>query len=111
MNFEIRLGESRLGENVKEALFRISQESVNNIIEHSGAKKADFGLEIKDGNVVLGITDNGRGFNVDSVLKSRDNGFGIFGMRERAESLGGEFSVKSNEGKGTAVKVIVPLGG
>jgi signal transduction histidine kinase len=55
------------------------------------------------------IGDNGRGFDQQDVFSSRAGHFGLIGMRERAERLGGELRLASNPGKGTAVEVTVPL--
>ena len=62
-----------------------------------------------DGRVEITIGDNGRGFNQQDVFSSRAGHFGLIGMRERAERLGGELRLESNPGSGTEVEVTVPL--
>lgn len=87
-------------------LYRIVQESLNNIIKHSGAGRASVVVK-KEGRVVrVRIEDNGRGFsptaNVVGEAESR-RGFGLIGISERAHILRGEYAVRSSPGQGTAV--------
>jgi signal transduction histidine kinase len=66
-------------------------------------------LHLEANNLHLRIGDNGRGFNQQDVFSSRAGHFGLIGMRERAERLGGELRLESNPGAGTEVEVTVPL--
>ena len=85
-------------------IFRIVQESLNNIIKHSSATKADISLKRIEGKIHVTINDNGRGI----TLKKRSNGksLGLIGMRERALSVGATFEITGN--KGTSVKLVIP---
>ena len=94
------------------SLYRMIQESINNIIKHSGA--SDASLKIKPGADFLSvvISDNGRGFNTaisdDSITHKR--GFGLFGICERARMLGGSCQIDSVPGSGTNISIRLPLG-
>jgi signal transduction histidine kinase len=91
-------------------VFRIVQESVNNIVKHSGATEATIEL-VRDGSRVrLRVTDNGRGFLVDLVAGgSERRGFGLAGMQERVTMLNGTRTIESTPGRGTTVSNDLPL--
>lgn len=83
-------------------LYRIVQESVNNIIKHSKANKAKVVLKKERGNLILRITDNGIGF-YESDLSYQKFGTGLNGITERARMIGGELTVKSIPQQGTQI--------
>jgi len=96
-------------------LFRIVQESLNNIARHAKATTVNINLEMGQttktdrvcnsmNSMILTITDNGCGYDPDTV----NPGFGLLGIRERAESLGGRFRVDTRTGRGTTIRVSVP---
>lgn len=95
----------------EKTLFRITQEALNNIGKHSGAKAASLSLKQRKGFVELEITDNGCGFDVRESLKRMENGdsFGLASMKERAEALGGRLHINSGSEKGTSIRVIAPM--
>lgn len=83
--------------------YRIVQESLNNIVKHSGARRASVEIIRENRTLIFTAKDDGRGFNVDS---SRDKkGLGLNGIAERVKILGGNYSIISEEGKGTIVSV------
>ena len=88
------------------ALFRVAQESFNNIRKHANASQVDVFLMAIDDSFVLEIIDNGKGFAIDESLAP--GCLGIRGMRERIELLGGEFHLASRPGKGTLVRATLP---
>jgi len=88
-------------------LFRICQELFTNIIKHSKATKAELILKKVHNDLLIQISDNGIGFDV-SELKSKD-AFGLIGIRERIYILNGQFDLISIPGKGTTVKIKVPI--
>jgi PAS domain S-box-containing protein len=88
------------------ALYRIVQEALTNVARHSCATEAKISLTQKDGEVVLEIVDNGKGLNGNG---SGLHSFGITSMQERAEVLGGTFTIESTREKGTAVRVKMPV--
>lgn len=94
------------GEELTIHLYRIVQESLNNISRHSHATHADIILcNTVDGNVRLTIRDNGCGFEKANI----SHGFGLLGIRERVESLNGHLRISTSPGGGTGLTVIVPL--
>jgi len=97
------------GEVVNINLYRVVQEAVNNALKHSHANKIEIGLEADDAEgLVLKIKDNGQGMDFCDVDQSRH--FGLLGMRERAQALGGSFSLESEIGQGTAICINIPRG-
>jgi len=88
------------------ALFRIAQEALNNAAKHSSAKRITVGLEEKGGELVLSVSDDGKGFDPAAAPRGR---WGMTTMRERAEAAGGRLSVDSSLGQGTTVRAAVPL--
>ncbi|AIM16229.1 histidine kinase [Bacillus sp. X1(2014)] len=103
----INLGlEKRLPSNYEVALFRLIQESVQNALKHAQACQIKVQLEITESAVRVEIKDNGKGFDLS---QKKSNSFGLIGMRERVDLLGGEITFDSKIGKGTTVKIKVPL--
>ena len=94
----------RIGADLEEAVFRIIQEALNNVNKHSEATKVDVGLSIQPERVVAKIRDDGIGFDVNAA-PSAGRHLGLLGMRERAEALGGRFTIASEAGKGTEIVV------
>ena len=88
------------------ALFRVAQESFNNIRKHANASQVDVFLMAIDDSFVLEIIDNGKGFAIDESFAR--GCLGVRGMRERIELLGGEFHLASRPGKGTLVRATLP---
>jgi signal transduction histidine kinase len=90
-------------------LYRIAREALANAAKHAGATHVDISLGALDDELVLTIEDDGRGF--DELQPSARPGaprLGILGMRERAESLGGDLRVLSTRGAGTRVEARLP---
>jgi signal transduction histidine kinase len=94
-----------LSPDVEQAVYRIAQEAVTNTVNHAGAKKMKVRLDFVDGKLLMVITDDGTGFEVDKTHKSSH--FGLTGMKERAQLIGGELSIESTSGKGTTVQLTV----
>jgi signal transduction histidine kinase len=88
------------------AIFRIFQEALTNILSHAEATTVDVVARSDDGEVVLTISDNGKGITEDQ--KSSRLSLGILGMRERAHLIGGKLEVSGTNGTGTVVTVRVP---
>jgi signal transduction histidine kinase len=86
-------------------LLRIGQEVVTNALRHARATEFKVELVFDSNEVRLNLRDNGNGFD----LGKKHEGFGLQGIRERAEDLGGRFSIESSEGKGTAISITLPL--
>jgi two-component system NarL family sensor kinase len=98
-----------LPEEVKTALFRVSQEGLANIAKHARAQQASIELRFTDRAVDLRIVDDGDGFAVDQVQLDPRRGIGLRNMRERLASIGGRFEVRASPGAGTVLEAIVPL--
>lgn len=91
-------------------LYRIIQECMNNIVKHSGASEVLLNLNKGENNVSIVITDNGKGFDMEKVMKNtHERGFGLKGMKERVKLFGGSIDIKSSSGEGTEIKIIAPL--
>ena len=103
----------RLPPDVESVLFRIAQESLINVGKHAGAKNVSVDLTFLDALVTLEVTDDGIGFDPDAALKphSRRKAWGLLGMRERADLVGGRCQVISEPKRGTRIIVEVPVGG
>jgi PAS domain S-box-containing protein len=89
-------------------LYRIVQESLNNILKHSGAKRARIRLEHDVHDVQLRIADNGCGFPVNKRVAG-EKGMGLKNIAERVRMLGGKLEVESYPGRGTYIKVTIPV--
>ena len=102
-----RCGDVDLGQERNVALFRIVQEALTNVARHAHAANVEVSLKQRNGRVVLQIKDDGRGVKEDEIASSKS--IGIVGMRERARLCKGQMRIKSIMGKGTMVKVSIPL--
>jgi two-component system sensor histidine kinase UhpB len=99
-----------LGETININLYRIVQESVTNALRYAQASMLEIRLEEKEGGALqLSIKDNGVGMNICNVDQTRH--FGLLGMRERMQALGGAFNLDSMPGEGTCITVTVPREG
>jgi signal transduction histidine kinase len=98
-----------LPQEMEQHLLRIAQEAVTNVLKHAGASRIWIKLHTEARKLYLRIKDNGHGFEQDGVFASLGGHFGLIGMRERAERLGGELHLASHPGEGTEVEVRVPL--
>jgi PAS domain S-box-containing protein len=105
--FHSNLTESNLSLETSTALFRIYQEALTNVVRHAAASKVQSSLELVDNNIILAISDNGIG--MDLTVKKEHTSFGLIGIKERTFAIGGKFELISQPGKGTTVKIIVPV--
>jgi signal transduction histidine kinase len=95
---------------IESHLLRIAQEAVTNAVKHSGARAIAVTLAYRPDTVCLTVTDDGRGFAVDPSASAASGHFGLLGMRERIERIGGELAIESAPGRGTRIEATVPLG-
>lgn len=99
--------EKRLDSHIEIGLFRIIQEALNNVEKHAKATSVWVRIDFRPSVVSAVIEDDGEGFaSIDTV---GNESFGLMGMRERINLLGGDLNVKSEQDKGTSVFVTVPL--
>ncbi len=98
--------ENRLPAKYEVTLFRLIQESVQNALKHSGAEVIKVSLTIDQRNVTVLVTDNGRGFDVQS---RNPQSFGIIGMKERVDLLHGKLLINSSVGSGSTILITIPV--
>jgi two-component sensor histidine kinase len=94
---------------VEDNLLRIGQEAVTNAVRHGHPQRIFVNLVFDAGRVRLSVQDDGQGFDNQSASNGRAGHFGLIGMRERAEQIGGTLSIHSIEGSGTEVVADVPV--
>ncbi|HMU11257.1 MAG TPA: sensor histidine kinase, partial [Ferruginibacter sp.] len=97
----------KIAEEIATCVFRVFQEALTNITRYAKAGKVAVSLDIDDENILLNIEDNGSGF--DMALTKTKKSFGILGMKERVVSLNGNFDLDSAVGKGTRIRISLPL--
>jgi two-component system sensor histidine kinase DegS len=112
VNFQI-IGVKRdiQDKNVTLTIFRIVQEALNNIRNHSNSKTAEVVIEFLPLRLVLKVSDRGIGFDSNEIKVDMDDttgGFGLFSMKERIELLDGTLDIDSRVGKGTTIRVTIP---
>jgi two-component system sensor histidine kinase UhpB len=100
-------GELDFVEDKSTAIFRIFQEALTNVMRHANAKMVSISLQVNEENILLKIKDNGTGIKPEQIKDFKS--FGIIGMKERALILGGEVSIEGITGKGTEVRVEMPI--
>ena len=105
-----RVHEERLPELQAVNLFRVAQEALRNVEVHARASRVDIALDDAANTLTLRITDDGCGFDVQTVELSKDRGIGLSNMRERVERNGGNFALVSQPGR-TALTASFALGG
>jgi len=98
-----------LSETFEENLLRIGQEAITNAVKHSSANTVKIELEFTPNRVVLQIKDNGKGFDPEQCIGPDEGHFGLLGIRERAERMGGNANISSAPGAGACVHVEIPI--
>lgn len=94
----------RLPQEVEDAVYRIVQEALSNVVKHSGATRAEVYLRERDGTLDVTVRDEGSGF----AAERETAGFGLIGMRERVALVGGSMHIDSEPGAGTLIRVSLP---
>jgi signal transduction histidine kinase len=116
---EIDLGpdpeQHRLDAELESTVYRVVQEALTNVSRHAQATQATISVSERDGQIRASVTDDGQGLPEADRLGPRgdglEGGFGMSGMRERAELVGGELELVPAPGKGTIMRLTVPLAG
>jgi signal transduction histidine kinase len=98
---------TQLSRQSQEVIYRVAQESLQNVAKHSQATRVNISLQTTDRNIRLSVSDNGAGFGKEAAL-SKPMSFGLAGMRERARLLAGDLSIRSAPGKGVKVVLTLP---
>jgi signal transduction histidine kinase len=94
---------------VEQGVYRIAQETLDNVVRHAGARSIYVRLDRQPDGLALTVEDDGQGLDADVVDLPDDNQLGIRGMQERAELIGGQLTISSQAGKGTRVQLTVPV--
>ncbi|MBK6791072.1 MAG: hypothetical protein IPG80_00715 [Anaerolineales bacterium] len=102
--------ERRLERTIELILYRIAQEALSNVVRHAGASHASLAINFNDHEIHLEVSDNGSGFILpeaptDFALRGH---FGLLGMKERSELIGGRLVVQSEPKSGTRISIMVP---
>jgi signal transduction histidine kinase len=100
---------NQLPAEVETAVFRVVQEAITNIARHAQANEASISLVHKEGKLFVRVEDNGVGFDPTTVMNNGQTGWGLRGMQERINLLGGKFYIGSKAGNGTLLLAEVPL--
>jgi len=103
---------ARLPQKIENNIFRIIQEAINNAVKYSGRNKVDVILHQVDDNLIAEVKDDGNGFDarlIDERSVNIESGSGFFNMHERSEYINGNLKVETEPGKGTTVRLTVPI--
>jgi signal transduction histidine kinase len=96
----------RFGDNIEGAAYFFVTESLANVLKHADATRTTISLTHKDGRLLLGVADDGRGFDPDAASDG-----GLLGLRDRIRALGGTVTVASAPGSGTRITASLPVSG
>jgi signal transduction histidine kinase len=107
LELDLQLGERRLNPEVETIAYRVAQEALTNVGKHAGATRVQLGLRATNSALELRVRDDGRGLERPGAKRS--GGYGITGMRERAEIGGGSLHLEGRAGGGTSVALTLPL--
>jgi two-component system, NarL family, sensor histidine kinase LiaS len=106
MNINSKIEEFSVEKGIEDHLFRILQESVSNTLRHAKATLLEVLLIKRDGFIILRVTDDGIGFDVD---ENKAGSYGLQNMHERAVEIGGSLKIVSLKNKGTRLEVKIPI--
>jgi PAS domain S-box-containing protein len=108
---QIEIAGENIPSDIQTVLYRVIQEALNNAGKHSHATQVGIRLAARSNNILLQVTDDGCGFDVQKTLNGAQSliGYGIHSMRERVEICNGTFDIQSAAGKGTRIDISIPL--
>ncbi|HDR15924.1 MAG TPA: hypothetical protein ENN79_10670, partial [Desulfobacteraceae bacterium] len=113
LHFFTRNIPGRLNPEIELAAYRIIQEGLSNALKHSGADEVYVNLVGRGSHILIGVEDNGTGFDLDHIMKfvrGNRRALGLLIMEERAVQLGGRFSAEPRLGQGTHLSAEIPIG-
>ena len=110
LDFEVKGTQRRLDPLAETALFRIGQEALKNLALHSQVQEGNVEITFATEWVMLRVIDHGCGFDPAENFHP-PHGWGLAGMKERMESVGGSLNIESAPGQGTIIEALVPLNG
>ena len=110
----VEAAELRMAEHAETAVYRTAQEALQNVAKHADAQSVRLRLQRHKDRVVLEVADDGAGFDTAAPSVGwaggpGPTGFGLAGMRERAELLGGQLDLAAAPGRGTTVRLTIPF--
>ncbi len=111
VNFSVEGRVRRLNRQIETTVFRVTQEAVSNIVRHAQASNVEIKIRFMRKDIKVKITDDGKGFNPEEALSSREGlrGLGLLGMKERIELMNGVFSLTSEPCRGTEINFEILL--
>jgi signal transduction histidine kinase len=111
LNINPKLDQINLDSETELQIFRIIQEALNNIYKHSEAQRAWVKIEAQNGNLIVEIGDDGKGFEILNTTTKCWANFGLTTMKERAALIGANFDLESRVYQGTQIKIKIPVKG
>jgi signal transduction histidine kinase len=108
LNLELLTNLEKLAPDVEQCLFRVAQESLENIVRHAEAQHITIQLAREDTRLILNVSDDGQGFDPAQVDVHKS--FGLKGLQERVAMFTGELQIHSQAGQGTTIRLILELG-
>jgi signal transduction histidine kinase len=93
---------------ISREMYFVGREAISNAFRHSGASQVNVNVSYGKSDVTLTVQDNGKGMNPLTSRNAQIGHWGLIGMQERAERIGGKFTIKSAVGQGTEVLLVVP---
>jgi two-component system NarL family sensor kinase len=113
LDVQVEAVSCRIAEHVETAVYRTAQEALQNVVKHARARAVRVQLSVQDDHVLLEVRDDGQGLAAAAQARTGGSadptGFGLSGMRKRAELLGGKLELSSSPGRGTTVRLVVPV--
>jgi signal transduction histidine kinase len=103
------LNNERFSKKIELIFFRIAQEVTNNSLKHAEASKIELHLKKEDNQLIMKITDNGKGFDIEAVTKDPSKGIGLNNIKSRLSVIKGEVEINTTMGQGTATIVKAPI--
>jgi signal transduction histidine kinase len=98
-----------LDDAVAHVVLMVAREAVYNAVRHAQPQEVRVSVHFAARSVRMQVSDDGRGFDPEEAFAAHAGHFGLVGMRERIEGVGGHFEVKTSHGKGTVLSVEVPV--
>ncbi|MDM8531796.1 cache domain-containing protein [Anaerolineales bacterium HSG25] len=110
VDLEVQGEPEGLSPEMEVAIYRILQESLNNVKKHARATEVDVLVVFKYNEIIMTVEDDGRGFEMPKTITdfASKGSFGVMGLQERAQLFGGRITLESEQGKGTRVKLVMP---
>jgi two-component system sensor histidine kinase DegS len=101
----------RLPSSIEIAIYRVVQESINNIRKHAAASRVKLNIEFREEGITVEVSDNGHGFNCSNTLNSAIavGHLGLLGMKQRVEMIGGSMDIRTAEGAGAVLTFHFPV--